>query len=64
MVRILHCCQVLTKNKVFNFDKDDASPASWKCSEEWFSQQVKMRDPLKLGSVYDFVSFNFYVPIL
>lgn len=24
-------------------------PASWKCSEEFFSQQVKSRDPLKLG---------------
>ncbi|XP_078173046.1 kinase superfamily protein isoform X2 [Carex rostrata] len=38
-----------TFEHVFNFDKDDASPASWKCSEESFSQQVKMRDPLKLG---------------
>ncbi|XP_031287144.1 uncharacterized protein LOC116145851 isoform X3 [Pistacia vera] len=25
------------------------SPASWKCSEEFFSQQIKSRDPLKLG---------------
>ncbi|XP_065861090.1 uncharacterized protein [Euphorbia lathyris] len=26
-----------------------ASPASWRCSEEFFSQQIKSRDPLKLG---------------
>ncbi|BBH10266.1 Protein phosphatase 2C family protein [Prunus dulcis] len=26
-----------------------ASPASWKCSEEFFSHQIKSRDPLKLG---------------
>ncbi|XP_050236552.1 uncharacterized protein LOC126686518 isoform X2 [Mercurialis annua] len=26
-----------------------ASPASWKCSEDFFSQQIKSRDPLKLG---------------
>ncbi|KAL7198730.1 hypothetical protein ACSBR2_021101 [Camellia fascicularis] len=25
------------------------SPASWKCSEEYFSQQIKSRDPLKTG---------------
>ncbi|KAI4349468.1 hypothetical protein L6164_010054 [Bauhinia variegata] len=25
------------------------SPASWKCSEEFFSQQIKSRDPLKIG---------------
>ncbi|XP_058191468.1 uncharacterized protein LOC131308546 isoform X1 [Rhododendron vialii] len=25
------------------------SPASWKCSEEYFSQQIKNRDPLKIG---------------
>ncbi|KAF5936733.1 hypothetical protein HYC85_024239 [Camellia sinensis] len=25
------------------------SPASWKCSEEYFSQQIKSRDPLKIG---------------
>ncbi|KAM1278863.1 hypothetical protein ACFX13_031816 [Malus domestica] len=25
------------------------SPASWKCSEEFFSHQIKSRDPLKLG---------------
>ncbi|KAJ6306595.1 hypothetical protein OIU78_021836 [Salix suchowensis] len=25
------------------------SPASWKCSEEFFSSQIKNRDPLKLG---------------
>ncbi|CAI0434066.1 unnamed protein product [Linum tenue] len=27
------------------------SPASWKCSEEFFSQQIKSRDPLKTGFV-------------
>lgn len=27
------------------------SPASWKCSEEFFSHQIKSRDPLKLGLV-------------
>ncbi|XP_027363677.1 uncharacterized protein LOC113871100 isoform X2 [Abrus precatorius] len=25
------------------------SPASWKCSEEFFSHQIKNRDPLKIG---------------
>lgn len=30
-------------------DRDGASPASWKCSEEFFSQQIKNKDPLKLG---------------
>ncbi|MED6144131.1 hypothetical protein PIB30_012784 [Stylosanthes scabra] len=25
------------------------SPASWKCSEEFFSHQIKSRDPLKIG---------------
>ncbi|XP_031373525.1 uncharacterized protein LOC116188362 isoform X3 [Punica granatum] len=25
------------------------SPASWKCSEEFFARQIKSRDPLKLG---------------
>ncbi|KAL6214655.1 hypothetical protein ACLB2K_014087 [Fragaria x ananassa] len=30
-------------------DRVGASPASWKCSEEFFSQQIKSRDPLKLG---------------
>ncbi|XP_058770917.1 uncharacterized protein LOC131644435 isoform X2 [Vicia villosa] len=25
------------------------SPASWKCSEEFFSRQIKARDPLKIG---------------
>ncbi|XVE77828.1 hypothetical protein DITRI_Ditri13aG0093700 [Diplodiscus trichospermus] len=25
------------------------SPASWKCSEEFFSRQIRSRDPLKLG---------------
>ncbi|KAJ3675586.1 hypothetical protein LUZ60_004628 [Juncus effusus] len=31
------------------FDHGGVSPASWKCSEESFSHQVKMKDPLKLG---------------
>ncbi|CAK9178838.1 unnamed protein product [Ilex paraguariensis] len=26
-------------------------PATWKCSEEFFAHQIKMRDPLKLGSI-------------
>ncbi|XP_048138783.1 probable inactive protein kinase At3g63330 isoform X6 [Rhodamnia argentea] len=30
-------------------DKSGVSPASWKCSEEFFSHQVKSRDPLKIG---------------
>ncbi|XP_062022295.1 uncharacterized protein LOC133738725 isoform X2 [Rosa rugosa] len=30
-------------------DRVGASPASWKCSEEFFSHQIKSRDPLKLG---------------
>lgn len=29
--------------------KSGVSPASWKCSEEFFSHQIKSRDPLKLG---------------
>ncbi|CAD6253396.1 unnamed protein product [Miscanthus lutarioriparius] len=30
--------------------------ASWKCSEESFAHQVKIRDPLKIGLVFLFVS--------
>ncbi|PKA48806.1 putative inactive protein kinase [Apostasia shenzhenica] len=30
-------------------DRGGVWPASWKCSEEFFSHQVKDRDPLKLG---------------
>ncbi|GMN48860.1 hypothetical protein TIFTF001_018029 [Ficus carica] len=30
-------------------DRVGASPASWKCSEEFFSYQIKSRDPLKFG---------------
>ncbi|OMO77631.1 hypothetical protein CCACVL1_14928 [Corchorus capsularis] len=30
-------------------DQGDISPASWKCSEEFFSRQIRSRDPLKLG---------------
>ncbi|KAA8543285.1 hypothetical protein F0562_021220 [Nyssa sinensis] len=30
-------------------DRDEVSPASWKCSEEFFSHQIKSRDPLKIG---------------
>ena len=33
------------------------SPASWKCSEEFFSHQIKNRDPLKLGFVSNFSCF-------
>jgi hypothetical protein len=33
------------------------SPASWKCSEEFFSRQIKSRDPLKLGFVYAVMHF-------
>ncbi|KAB1203336.1 putative protein phosphatase 2C 51 [Morella rubra] len=33
------------------------SPASWKCSEEFFSNQIKSRDPLKLGSVNAIMHF-------
>ncbi|KAI3760121.1 hypothetical protein L1987_50511 [Smallanthus sonchifolius] len=29
--------------------KRSGSPASWKCSEEFFSSQIKSRDPLKIG---------------
>ncbi|GKA26107.1 protein phosphatase 2C family protein [Tanacetum coccineum] len=29
--------------------KSSGSPASWKCSEEFFSSQIKSRDPLKIG---------------
>lgn len=32
--------------------------ASWKCSEESFSHQVKSRDPLELG----FVSVGMFLP--
>jgi hypothetical protein len=34
-----------------------ASPASWKCSEEFFSNQIKSRDPLKLGFVSNIIYF-------
>ncbi|KAE9463942.1 hypothetical protein C3L33_04130, partial [Rhododendron williamsianum] len=33
------------------------SPASWKCSEEYFSQQIKNRDPLKIGLVSKCLGF-------
>ena len=36
------------------------SPASWKCSEEFFSHQIKNRDPLKLGFVCNFSCFCWY----
>lgn len=29
--------------------KSSGSPASWKCSEEFFSSQIKGRDPLRIG---------------
>ncbi|KAI7737817.1 hypothetical protein M8C21_028753 [Ambrosia artemisiifolia] len=29
--------------------KSSGSPASWKCSEEFFASQIKSRDPLKIG---------------
>ncbi|XP_024981356.1 uncharacterized protein LOC112518051 isoform X4 [Cynara cardunculus var. scolymus] len=29
--------------------KSSGSPASWKCSEEFFSSQIKSRDPLRIG---------------
>ncbi|XP_076914191.1 uncharacterized protein LOC143573109 isoform X1 [Bidens hawaiensis] len=29
--------------------KRSGSPASWKCSEEFFGSQIKSRDPLKIG---------------
>ncbi|XP_062143587.1 uncharacterized protein LOC133851268 isoform X3 [Alnus glutinosa] len=32
-----------------SMDQVGVSPASWKCSEEFFSRQIKSRDPLKLG---------------
>ncbi|KAF5462679.1 hypothetical protein F2P56_018667 [Juglans regia] len=32
-----------------SMDRVGLSPASWKCSEEFFSNQIKSRDPLKLG---------------
>ncbi|XP_062085386.1 uncharacterized protein LOC133791475 [Humulus lupulus] len=30
-------------------DRVGVSPASWKCSEEFFSYQIRSRDPLKIG---------------
>ncbi|KAM7253902.1 hypothetical protein ACFE04_031584 [Oxalis oulophora] len=35
--------------KRFRTNHGGVSPASWKCSEEFFSQQIKSRDPLKIG---------------
>lgn len=32
-----------------SMDRVGVSPACWKCSEEFFSSQIKSRDPLKLG---------------
>lgn len=32
-----------------NNRKSSGSPASWKCSEEFFSSQIKSRDPLRIG---------------
>lgn len=42
---------------------------SWKCSEEFFSHQVKSRDPLKLGFVlfiahYFFLFFGWGLPFI
>ncbi|OIT32873.1 putative inactive protein kinase [Nicotiana attenuata] len=31
------------------YDQASVSPAPWKCSEEFFSRQIKNRDPLKIG---------------
>lgn len=31
------------------YQKVGVSPASWKCSEEFFSRQIRNRDPLKIG---------------
>ncbi|MCD7471497.1 hypothetical protein HAX54_011972 [Datura stramonium] len=31
------------------YNQASASPAPWKCSEEFFSRQIKNRDPLKIG---------------
>lgn len=33
------------------FIQASASPAPWKCSEEFFSRQIRNRDPLKIGFV-------------
>lgn len=36
--------------------------ASWKCSEESFAHQVKIRDPLKIGLVFLFLSTSSLPP--
>jgi hypothetical protein len=46
---IASLCQLLTVF-VLLFPKGQFGLASWKCSEESFAHQVKIRDPLKLGS--------------
>ncbi|XP_073223698.1 uncharacterized protein [Cicer arietinum] len=35
--------------KYHKVNRVEVSPASWKCSEEFFSRQIKARDPLKIG---------------
>ncbi|XP_075099673.1 uncharacterized protein LOC107820295 isoform X10 [Nicotiana tabacum] len=34
------------------YDQASVSPAPWKCSEEFFSRQIKNWDPLKIGFVF------------
>lgn len=40
---------ILVHGDSSNHHRVGVSPASWKCSEEFFSYQIKSRDPLKLG---------------
>ncbi|KAL1329683.1 hypothetical protein AAHE18_12G058900 [Arachis hypogaea] len=38
-----------SSKKYHRANQAGVSPASWKCSEEFFSHQIKSRDPLKIG---------------
>ncbi|XP_061338124.1 uncharacterized protein LOC133284991 isoform X2 [Gastrolobium bilobum] len=38
-----------SSKKYHTVNQVGVSPASWKCSEEFFSRQIKNRDPLKIG---------------
>ncbi|CAL0320562.1 unnamed protein product [Lupinus luteus] len=38
-----------SSKKYHTVNQVGVSPASWKCSEEFFSRQIKSRDPLKIG---------------
>ncbi|KAJ4848090.1 hypothetical protein Tsubulata_047020 [Turnera subulata] len=48
----MELCILISGNSLkhhHTMSQGEISPASWKCSEEFFSNQIKSRDPLKIG---------------